>query len=211
MVGLAVIGLAIALYSGHSDYEQGILMSSLKEGEDFTKGQLSAISQMLGTPKIGSVNDLKGKLDSVRTGLERYAMPRALTDTQKDQIANYLRKFEPHNVTIRVQKQDQEAMEYAAQITGALFKGGWKIQIVEEDLLNVGLGTDVAHPYPPPATPTPDPNHPMPDVLIAEAFKEAKVDMNFGQGENRPGYVFSIEVARRPLALALPEDNGNSN
>jgi hypothetical protein len=78
MIGLAVMGLTIAVYSGHSDYEQSALMSSLKEGEDFTKGQLSVIGQMLGTPNIASIKELKGNLEFVRTSLNRYAMPRTL-------------------------------------------------------------------------------------------------------------------------------------
>lgn len=56
---LVVLGLAIAGYSGYSDHEDSVLTSSLKEGQDFTKGQLSAIGKMLDSPNLQTGNDLK--------------------------------------------------------------------------------------------------------------------------------------------------------
>ncbi len=49
IAGLVAVGLTIAGYSGYSDYQDSVLMSSLKQGQDFSKGQLDAISKILGS------------------------------------------------------------------------------------------------------------------------------------------------------------------
>src|SRR5690348_17850111 len=49
IAGLVVVGLAIAVYSGYSDHEDSVLMSSLKQGQDFSKGQLDVIGKILGS------------------------------------------------------------------------------------------------------------------------------------------------------------------
>jgi hypothetical protein len=221
MFGLAAIGLAIAVYSGRSDYEQSTLMSSLKEGQQFTEGQLTAISRMLGTPNIASINDLKGQLESVSSAVKQYAMPRMLTDAQTQAIASYLLRFQPQTVTLTRLMQgnfiDPEASHYADQIRQALMKGGWKVQLNDGEIANVGLQIETEtkitnQVYLGRYVPTPpDPEHPTPDILLIQAFRQAGIEMDGVTSGSGPNYKCSLAVGRRPVTLNLPKNNGNSN
>jgi hypothetical protein len=51
ITGLVLMGLVIAIYSGYSDYQTSMQMTSLEKGQEFTKGQLDTIAKMLGSSK----------------------------------------------------------------------------------------------------------------------------------------------------------------
>lgn len=63
---IAMIGIGVAVYGGYSEHRDSDLMSSLKQGQDFTKGQLNVIGKLLATPNIASINNLKRKLESMQ-------------------------------------------------------------------------------------------------------------------------------------------------
>lgn len=56
-----------------------------------------------------------------------YAMPRTVTESQKDQLISYLSKHDPYTVSILVVPNDQEARNYANQLYNALMQSNWNI------------------------------------------------------------------------------------
>lgn len=60
IAGFAALGLAIAVYSGYSDYEQSAVIESLKNGQAYNTGQLNTIGQLSGK----TLDLLAGKTDA---------------------------------------------------------------------------------------------------------------------------------------------------
>jgi hypothetical protein len=59
-----------------------------------------------------------------RLALQRWVIPRHLTQEQIASIGNYLLKFPPYSVRFNVQENDEEASSYRADLQQAIEQGG---------------------------------------------------------------------------------------
>lgn len=70
---------------------------------------------------------LENEMIILRDDLDRYAMPRRLTEKQTSVLVEYLSKHKPQTVELRVVKNDQEAAAYSQDIRIAIEKAGWPV------------------------------------------------------------------------------------
>ena len=68
---------------------------------------------------------LRNDQQAIAKVIERLVLPRRLTDFQKKEISMILRRYGPHQYSIRVSRLDNEAMEFAGDIQQALNSGKW--------------------------------------------------------------------------------------
>lgn len=100
ITGLALVGLVIAVFNYHADREQYDLLTSLKKGQEFTKGQFDAISHFLGGQSVSSTAELKDKLQSLQ-GM--------VSDLQRYKSAHEVQEWPPLNA--------QQQQEWAAALS----------------------------------------------------------------------------------------------
>ncbi|HUY19634.1 MAG TPA: hypothetical protein VMV15_10440 [Candidatus Binataceae bacterium] len=135
---LIAIGVAVAVYSGISDHEESALIASLKEGQDFTKGQLDVIGHLLGgQTNLTTANDLKEKLRSLRSlqttvaSLQQYKNAReaeewpALNERQIRHWAAVLSQYPMKRVAIAV--SDPRSERFVISLKEALKLAGWPV------------------------------------------------------------------------------------
>jgi hypothetical protein len=122
---------------------------------------------------------VKEDIVPIRNALERWVIPRNLSEEQKETIGNYLSKFRPYKAAFTVPTRDAEAVSYQNDIKEALVAGGWKISSGRTDLDDVeeGLTYDFIQ------TPETfhrddnDPRNPKQNKLFSDALAKAKVDV----------------------------------
>jgi hypothetical protein len=144
----------------------------------------------------------------LRGDLDKYVIPRTVTGKQAEALKDYLSKREPFVVFVRVNSaSDQEAMEYAAQLFNALRQTSWDVnppnhggpEILPDWATGIGLCIqveDVGQPT------NPDPKHPAPDVILADALRYAEIEVNGSRGSADKGkYVVSLLVGHRPMQI----------
>jgi hypothetical protein len=68
----------------------------------------------------------------VERSLNRYVLPRHLTEKQGAAIADYLKGFEPQTARILVAKGSKEANGYADDFSEALKQGGWTVTSIDQ-------------------------------------------------------------------------------
>jgi hypothetical protein len=157
----------------------------------------------------------------LRSDLDAYVMPRAITAKQADMLRQTLMGRDPGiPIEVFVNQTDGEAMEYASQLTNAIKAAGWDARFqplnpwetgpsakhYEGGFYNIYLALDQGvsirvsgegqHPN--------DPRHPGANTILQEAFQKAGNISNGGGGAAAGPYSVSIEVGRRPLAIRSP-------
>jgi hypothetical protein len=140
--------------------------------------------------------------------INRYALPRRLTEAQKDAIAKELKKTDPHDVRFRVADRDEEAASYRSDLQQALERGGWPvIESLNAPNLRSGLAVDFSRP--------PDPDKTSeerarerargvrdvrPNDTLVRAFREAGVRIDSwgsGSGQNITMSTLTVTVGPR--------------
>lgn len=160
-------------------------------------------------------------LHGLRSDFNAYAMPRQLTVAQKRELGRFLSAHgSDATVHVFVNVSDREALEYAGQIFNAIRNGGWRadfrpINPWEPDnpkqheralsnmILVLDSGLEIRTCIPgQPVNPDPKHQHPTPDALLGEAFRDAHVDVNGGGGSADCGdYSVNVLVEHRPVVI----------
>jgi hypothetical protein len=160
----------------------------------------------------------------LRSDLDAYAMPRKVSKMQAENIKTVLSGHDPGiTVDVIASVADKEALEYAGELMNAIKAGGWDARLVTVNPWETGdssihEGGNWSNIYPaldsgvslrvgtvgPPTNP--DPRHPTPDALLAEAFQRAgNISNGGGGGPSRDGkYHLDVEVGRRPTEIRTP-------
>jgi hypothetical protein len=71
---------------------------------------------------------LRNDTQTIGEVLNRFVLPRHLTDNQIQIIAGSLKPLEPQNFDVEYSIYDEEARQYAAEIQKALEFGGWHLK-----------------------------------------------------------------------------------
>jgi hypothetical protein len=102
----------------------------VKERAQGVVRSLPVRSSLLGAAVVG-ISILIGQMVytvvSVRSDMNTYVLPRVVTAEQADKLKDYLSKKEGYAVSVEVVPNDQEAMEYAAELFNALRQTNWDI------------------------------------------------------------------------------------
>jgi len=115
--------------------------------------------------------------------MERYVLPRRLTDAQKATVAAVLSKAKPHDVRIIVLQNDEEASSYAVDFWNAIEKGKWPVISIDHsrDVFE-GLRVNFSQPSQPGKTNEElarervnQSREPGPDEALMRAFREAGI------------------------------------
>ena len=147
---------------------------------------------------------LSQQLDDVRRDVDRYAMPRTYTVEEQKLMVDFLLKYPPRNVKVFYAKNSDEALQYAATLSGIFMRGAWggAGQMWVADNLQPGLS--IQFEFKESTNPRPDPRHPERknlDELIQGMFALVKQGVGMGYSYNKPEEVVIISVGPRPVAL----------
>lgn len=146
------------------------------------------------------------RITHLEAQMERYVLPRHLTQNQKDSIAEYLRNsgIEPQTVEMRIITRNEEASSYRADLQQALEKAGWPVSnFIYDETVQEGLGINTLEPYPNPQQQTifdRVKNKKTPTQILTDAFKNAGVILHRGSGGGSreiSAPVITIEVGSR--------------
>jgi len=141
--------------------------------------------------------------ENIEQTLNRYVLPRHLTEKQIAAIADYLKGFEPQTVKILIPKGNSEAGSYASDFYTALQQGGWAVTsmgpcIDVSDRLNLSQeklsaytndwceqmpeGISLQFTQTTESAQINDPKHPKPDRLFSQALLKARVPITSSGG-----------------------------
>lgn len=156
---------------------------------------------------------------TLRTDLNRYAMPRVVTKEQADDLRKAL-LASPSETPVKVftNVTDPEALEYGGQVFNAISAGGWEVQFQPIDPWDTtaptiqgtrfdklfvqrsqGLNIEVCLVGQPT---NPDPKHPAPEVLLQTALREAHIEVNGGGTAADCGqYTLALVIGKRPRTI----------
>lgn len=198
--GVAIIFL-VSVFVGAS----GIALYLIEKRRNSTSGEvvvgsgatynkwIIAVLSIAATSLIGWNISLQRDVTLIQKRMERYVLPRSLTEAQKNAIAAHLRKFDPQTVVMRIIPRNEEAGSYRADLQQALEKGGWPIvQFIYDETAQEGLSINSTEPRPDPAQQTPfDRLNPKkkPVQILVEAFTQAGVAINGGMSSNDARYI----------------------
>lgn len=119
-----------------------------------------------------------------RLALERWVIPRRLTEQQINSIAQYLAKFRPSTVSFKTKKDDEEADFYRGDLHDALNRGGWKV-LQRDYVTDVKEGLTIhVEDTPASAAAADDPRQPKPSHLLFAALKQAEVQVDGSSGSS---------------------------
>jgi hypothetical protein len=74
---------------------------------------------------------LRNDQHSMTEVLNRFALPRQLSETQSNSIAQFLKSFPSQDVGIEVVQGDEEAISYGIDLQNALKRGGWNVKSLD--------------------------------------------------------------------------------
>lgn len=158
---------------------------------------------------------LQQHVTHLESQMERYVIPRHLTQKQKESIAEYLKTsgIEPQAVVMKITPRNEEAGSYRADLQQALEKAGWPVaKFIYDETIQEGLGIHTLEPYPNPEPPTifdRVKGKKTPTQILTDAFKNAGVIMHHGGGGSSreiSAPVITIEIgSRRRDKWAIPQ------
>jgi hypothetical protein len=133
---------------------------------------------------------------ALRRDLDRYVMPRRLTNRQKRRLQSFLETAEVFSFCLNVNPQDREALEYAGAIYGVFQACKWPVvfntaQPYESD---EGLRTFVTGSNNPGTNGDPTPK-------IQQALGHAGIPMTGGRTVGAGDFKVFLRVGRRPVAI----------
>jgi hypothetical protein len=155
------------------------------------------LANLIPVIRAGQIMALRDDIGTIRKTLDRYVSPRHLTTEQISTIASYLSQHDEHHIKFRVVWNDNEAGNYRGDLQQALQRGGWIIDGIDtvQDTPNSyvpeGLSIQTETPM---SMPQPDPKHPLPGVLLRDAFKQARVQLDGGSGSSGSGAINTYSV-----------------
>jgi hypothetical protein len=113
---------------------------------------------------------LKNDFSALRDDYKRFRTPRALTQKQFDDIADFLSTRDGQTITIAYFRGDREARQYAVNLENVLTKAGWNITMSEVDDASNGVYVENMNAHTASA-------YTKAAVLLKAAFKEANVEL----------------------------------
>jgi hypothetical protein len=151
------------------------------------------------------ISSLRQETEKLRGDVNHYAMPRTLTEEQQKAMVAFLLKYPPHKVKVNYAKNSDEALQYAASLSGVFMRGAWAGagQMWSSGDLQAGMSIQLC--FKKSTNPRPDPRHPENknlDELIAGVFAlspQGGVGMSYTY--NQPEEMAVINVGLRPVAL----------
>ena len=143
---------------------------------------------------------------NLRRDLDTYVMPRVVTSKQVDDLKELLSHHKAHSVTVKVNPRDAEAREYWGQLSNALRRTEWNVEVDTSDAeprtINDGLCIHEVGGNAKPNDPKNDPR-----AILEQALREAKIISNCGGGSAAGDYKLFILVGHRPLAIGREAPN----
>jgi hypothetical protein len=144
IAGLAVMGLAVAGFSAYSGQQDDNLISSLRDGQEFTKGQLDAIGAILGnklslSPDTNAAviaNAAANKIDALEASLRQHEWPLMKSP---ETLGLVLKTIDgPHRLSIDC--NDDDCMALADEIDNTAKAAGWDSRVVVGTIDGIGNG-----------------------------------------------------------------------
>ncbi len=155
----------------------------------------------------GNIESLRADVKQIRTDMNRYVMPRHLSDEASKKISDYLLKYEPKQLTIVFVTNSEEAGEYELDFERAFKTGGWKVDRLPADKFPDGLslpeGLSTYFRGEPTKKADHDDKHPDADSLLNAALRQANIEPESGSGggaDNGTGtYSLCLGINRRRM------------
>ncbi|MDR7220377.1 hypothetical protein [Aminobacter aminovorans] len=144
------------------------------------------------------LTSLQRQVGAMAESIRKHVEPRRLSETQSKAIVDYLLPREKHEVDVYFPTFDEEASQYAAELSKALNEAGWtarQIPTVDMTGKKAGVGLMIQ-------TVSNDP-HKKNSTLLSQAMGEAKVPVSGNSWSNGNGGAESLHliVARRPFSI----------
>jgi hypothetical protein len=152
---------------------------------------------------------LETSVSLTRYDLDRFAMPRTISDADRDAMIAYLQKYDPHPILLRLVGNNFEVDQLFGQLAGVFTQSYWKIstqQVPAESVASVGAGISIAAaqaspPLPPSVNGKPDLAHPTPAMLVKQALKIGHLTINGESASGDGAGDVTLTVGVRPLDL----------
>jgi len=108
----------------------------------------TVVSALAEVRKDNEIVALRNDVHAIALVLERFVLPRGISDRRQRALAERLKQFEPHEVEFVVVPDDNEAETFRGQLQWALERGGWTILATKNDA-SVQPGLSIQHTRPP--------------------------------------------------------------
>jgi hypothetical protein len=147
---------------------------------------------------------LRNDEHSITQVLDRFVLPRQLSEGQIKSIGSFLQNFQPQEVSFELVQGDQEANVYQNDLQHALEKAGWHIKEVKSvpetsQSLSIDFRQTPEH-----SQVQSDFKHPKGDLLLQEAFGLAGVRLDgVSSGSDLPPF-FAHGIIRHSPTPGLP-------
>ncbi len=116
----------------------------------------------------------------IKKGMNRYVLPRHLTDQQSKEISDYLLHYDPKELTIVFALNNEEASEYELDFEHAFTRGGWTVHRNPTDKFPDGTslpeGLSTYFRGEPTQKVKHDDKHPGADSLLGDALQQANIE-----------------------------------
>ncbi|MBZ9860729.1 hypothetical protein [Mesorhizobium sp. CA12] len=144
------------------------------------------------------VRPLRNEMTGMRKAMDRYVMPRHLSQEQQTKIADLLSAHPPQEVILVQPHRCEEASSYRSDFHTALTKGGWKIKTVE---ISDDIGEGVTlHSRAPIVTGGDSDDKPL--QILGDALRSAGVAITgtgSGRGQRDTEYLLYLKIGRRRM------------
>jgi hypothetical protein len=148
---------------------------------------------------FGVQGALKSKADIrlLKEQMEKFVLPRHLTEKQQALMAYYLNNFDSHEYVMKVADGDNEASNFAADVMTALQKAGWMrrsidyVKDMREGVALIEIDDNSQNGAPN------DPRRPNPVILLQQAFGQYGIQIDSTSGGNGQSKAVEIDIGGR--------------
>jgi hypothetical protein len=138
----------------------------------------------------------------LRIDLDRYVMPRIVTQQQADAIQKNVKGA--GSITVKVNPRDREATEYAGQLFNALRNTGWNVDMSIAEapplILNDGVRSHLDG-----QNNASDRRNPGAELqALVNALQKAGIQINGGSAQGAGEYKMFLLVGSRPVSIGGP-------
>jgi hypothetical protein len=156
------------------------------------------------------VGQLVSEAIATQNAISMYVLPRQVTEKQAEDLRDYLSRDDPYALSLTVIANDQEAVEYGAQLFNALRRTKWEVNPPGHDFPRVlegwygtGLSMKVEATGQPPNA---NPPHQDPAAVLLDALDKAKIQVgSINRTGGKGACTISIFVGRRPMKVGEKE------